>query len=245
MYTSSKAQSADNASVYTTTNANSAAWGTGGGGGGDAAVNTLVHNNSGNWDSSYTTVNAMSADNASVYTTVNANSGTWMFPYMVTLTPTITSNLTSNLGTIHYPPSLSGVINASEITDRLAYNKGVMQMTFHLETPNSTANNKRFRLEFANNVNFTGNTNIVNTSDATFLSMSTSREGLITIAGNAPQQIVLQAVGGSSPQGKQANTLATYTYVTGEPIYWRAGFALALGTEVYGLCAGYIRISPY
>jgi len=236
VYTSSKTYSANWDSVYTSSGAQSAD---------NASVYTSSRTYSANWDSVYTSSKAQSADNASVYTTVNANSGTWIFPYMVTLTPAVTSDLNSNLGTIHYPPSLSGVINASDITGRLAYNKGVMQMTFHLETPVSTGNNKRFRLEFANNAAFAASTNIISTSDNTFLSMSTSREGLISIAGNAPQQIVFQAVGGSGSQGKQANALATYTYVAGDPIYWRAGFALAVGTEVYGLCAGYIRISPY
>jgi hypothetical protein len=250
VYTSSGAQSADNASVYTSSRTYSGNW--------DSvyaslrpvsanydSVYTSMRSNSANYDSVYTSSRTYSANWDSVYTTVNANSGTWVFPYMVTLTPTVTSDLNSNLGTIHYSPSLSGVINASDITGRLAYNKGVMQMTFHLETPVSTGNNKRFRLEFADNAAFAASTNIISTSDNTFLSMSTSREGLISIAGNAPQQIVFQAVGGSGSQGKQANALATYTYVAGDPIYWRAGFALAVGTEVYGLCAGYIRISPY
>jgi len=222
-------------STYTTFNANSGEY---------ESTYTTVNAQSANNASVYTTVNAQSANNASVYTTTNANSGAWL-GYMVTLTPTITTNLVANIATIHYPPSLSGAINASDITGKLAYNKGMMQMRFHLETPNNTATNKRFRLEFADNINFTGNTNIINTSDASFLSMSTTREGLITLSGSAPQQIVFQSTGGSTADGKQSNNLATYTYVTGTPIYWRAGFALALGTEVYALCAGYIRISSY
>jgi len=205
---------------------------------------TTFNANSGEYENTHTTVNAQSANNASVYTTTNANSGSWQ-GFMVTLTPTITGNLASSIASIHYPPSLSGAINASDITGRFAYNKGIMQMRFLLETPNNTINNKRFRLEFANNANFTSNTSIVNTSDNTFVSLNTSREGLISLSGAAPQQIVLQPIGTSTPEGKQTTALTTYTYVTGEPIFWRAGFALAVGTEVFGLCAGYISISPY
>jgi hypothetical protein len=175
----------------------------------------------------------------------NANASGPLFPYMVTLTPTITTDFNGSTSNIHYPPALSGVIPASEITNRFAYNKGVMQLRFHLETPVSVATNKRFRLEFANNVNFNSNTNVINTLDASFLSMSTAREGLITLSGSAPQQIVFQSIGASTQDGRQSNLLATYTYVTGDPIYWRCGLATASNTDVYALCAGYIRISPY
>jgi len=175
----------------------------------------------------------------------NANVSGPIFPYMVTLTPTITSNFSPSTSNVHFPSALSGVIDASEITSRLAFNKGVMQMRFHCETPVSVGTNKRLRVEFANNANFSASTNIINTADANFLSMSTTREGLISIAGNAPQQIIFQSVGASDQDGKQGNPLLAYTYVAGDPIYWRVGLACAVSTDVYALCAGYIRISPY
>ena len=67
-YTSFNAQSADNASVYTTVNSNSGNWNYQGT---DIKALTAV------WQSTYTSFNAQSANNASVYTTVNSNSATW------------------------------------------------------------------------------------------------------------------------------------------------------------------------
>lgn len=104
-YTVTRAQSSNNASVYSTVNSNSAAWNA------DADNQTLSFNSSnavltissGNsvslsalsatsapsvnlsevsaasakWNSTYATVNAQSASNTSVYATVNANSAAW------------------------------------------------------------------------------------------------------------------------------------------------------------------------
>ena len=51
------------------------------GGSGDPAVNSLVHSNSGLWNSSYTTLTANSASWSSVYTNVNSNSANWSSTY--------------------------------------------------------------------------------------------------------------------------------------------------------------------
>jgi len=52
-----------------------------GSGSGDPAVNSLVHSNSGFWNSSYTTLTANSANWQSTYTTVSANSANWNTAY--------------------------------------------------------------------------------------------------------------------------------------------------------------------
>ncbi|NBP03015.1 MAG: hypothetical protein EBU90_23460 [Proteobacteria bacterium] len=49
--------------------------------GGDTAVNNLVHSNSGNWNSSYTTLTSSSANWQNTYTTVSANSANWSTAY--------------------------------------------------------------------------------------------------------------------------------------------------------------------
>jgi hypothetical protein len=171
----------------------------------------------------------------------NANASGPLFPYMVTMMPTITSNLVSNVNTIHYPPSLSGVIDASEITNRFTPGKGYMVARVHAEAPVNTANSKRIRLEFANNSSFTSNTIIINTSDINLVSLCTQRDGIF---GN-DSIITFQSSNQSTQEGNKTSALSKYSYVTGDPIYWRWGFGLATGTEVFAICAAYIRISPY
>ena len=172
----------------------------------------------------------------------NANASGPLFPYMVTMTPTITSNLVSNVNSIHYPPSLSGVIDRSEIISRFMLGKGYMVARVHAETPVSTANSKRIRLEFAHDSSFTlNNTIIINTSDASFLSLCTQRDGIF---GN-DSIITFQSSVQSTQEGNKTAALTKFNYLPGYPIYWRWGFGLATGTEVYAICAAYIRISPY
>ncbi|NBP03014.1 MAG: LamG domain-containing protein, partial [Proteobacteria bacterium] len=67
-------------STYSTVNSNSATWGSSTG---DAAVNALVHANSGYWNSSYTTLTTSSASWQSTYTTVSSNSANWSTAYNI------------------------------------------------------------------------------------------------------------------------------------------------------------------
>jgi hypothetical protein len=71
-YTNFSTQSANNASVYSNVNANSASWGAGG-----AGIDTGVRALTGNWQNTYTNFSTQSANNTSVYSTVNSNSATW------------------------------------------------------------------------------------------------------------------------------------------------------------------------
>ena len=65
-------------STYTLVCANSATWSLG-----DSAVNALVHNTSGNWNSVYSTTCANSGNWGSTYTTVCASSASWSNAYVL------------------------------------------------------------------------------------------------------------------------------------------------------------------
>ena len=71
-YTDFSTQSASNASVFSTVNANSATWSVGG-----STIDTGVRALTGNWQSTYTEFSTQSANNISVYSTVQSNSATW------------------------------------------------------------------------------------------------------------------------------------------------------------------------
>ena len=72
----------------------------GGGGGGDPAVNSLVHSNSGLWNSSYTTLTANSGNWQSTYTTVSANSANWNSSYSSTTALNLSSSYWNNAYTL-------------------------------------------------------------------------------------------------------------------------------------------------
>ena len=93
--------------AYSTVNANSATWGAGGGGG---TIDTGVRALTSNWQDTYTTFSAQSANNASVYSTVNANSATWAID---NTTDTGVRALTSNWQDTYTTFSAQSANNAS------------------------------------------------------------------------------------------------------------------------------------
>jgi hypothetical protein len=170
----------------------------------------------------------------------NANVTGPLFPLYIPLSAFNIGTNANNVNTINY--TQSGVIADTELVNRFAPGKGTIEVRFALTTT-SSVNNKKLRFEISpDNATWT---NIVDTSDASFVSLNTYRIGILNY-GSSPNTIVFQTPAQGIPDGTRSTALGTYAYTPGTSIYWRVGIGLAAGlTETMALCAGYIRVSPY